>query len=173
MLKRLALAAIILTATGAPATIAQEDRELAFPENYRSEFTRYYSGGRLLAEEQTIAIYANDIALEGARAGGKMPYGSVLVAEIYAAQKDADGELVESMLGDRLPGEFKAIALMQRGEGWDDQYPDDLKVGDWEFEVFSTAGKNLGKDTTSCRECHHAHGETEYMYSLEHLAAAK
>ena len=38
--------------------------------------------------------------------------------------------------------------MMERRAGWDDQYPDELKVGDWEFEVFSPTGENLGKDTT-------------------------
>ena len=37
---------------------------------------------------------------------------SVLVAEIYAAKKDADGAVIESALGRRIPGEMKAIALI-------------------------------------------------------------
>ena len=170
-MKRLAFATAIAASLAMPVS-AGEDRELAFPENYRDNFTLYFSGDRYIAEEQTIRIYANDIAVEGASKGGKLPDGSVLLAEIYAAQKDADGEVIESNIGRRLQGEFKAIALMERRAGWDDQYPDELKVGDWEFEVFSTDGKNLAKDTTSCRECHHPLTETDFMFSIEHLMAA-
>ena len=98
---------------------------------------------------------------------GKLPDGSVLVAELYAALKDSDGEVVESQIGRRVPGDFKAIAVMERRKGWDDQYPEELKVGDWEFEVFSTSGENLGKDTSGCRECHHPLTDTEFMFSIE------
>ena len=97
----------------------------------------------------------------------------MLVAELYAAQKDAAGEVIESTVGRRLPGTFKAIAVMERRAGWDDQYSDDLKVGDWEFEVFGTDGKNLGKDTTACRACHHPLTDSEFLFSIEHLIAAQ
>lgn len=119
-----------------------------------------------------IALFANAAARDGARADGKLPYGSVIVGEIYAAEKDADGNVIESQLGRRVPAELKAIVMMERQEGWDGQYPDELKVGDWEFDVFSPDGKNLGKDTTACRECHHPLTETEFTFSYQHLAAA-
>ena len=170
-MKRFTIAAALAATIAFPVS-AGEDRVLEFPENYRDTFTLYFSGDRYLADEQTIRIYANDIAVNGARKDGKMPDGSVFLAEIYGAQKDADGDVIESAIGQRLQGEFKAIALMERRAGWDDQYADELKVGDWEFEVFSTEGKNLAKDTTSCRECHHPLADSEFMFSIEHLVAA-
>lgn len=171
-MKKLLLGAALAFATALPAT-AGEDRVLSFPADYRESFTQYFSGDRYLAEEQTIKLFANDVALAAAKAGTKLPDGSVLVAEIYAAQKDADGDVIESAIGRRLQGEFKAIALMERKSGWDDQYADDLKVGDWEFELFSTAGKNLNKDTTGCRQCHAPLGDSDYLFSGEHMAAVK
>ena len=60
--------------------------------------------------------------------------------------------------------------VMTRIAGNDDRYPDELKVGDWEFEVFNLSGENQYKDTTACRECLHPLTETEYMWSYEHLA---
>lgn len=167
-------AIVLLLALGATMPVqAQEDRALAFPENYRTEFTRYYSGDRLMNDDQTIVLYANDIAVAGADDPGGPPSGAVLVAEIYAASKGADGKVLESDLARRLPGEWKAIALMERRDGWGDQYPVGLKVGNWEFEVFSTSGKNLGKDTTACRACHEPRSEKGFMFSLEHLAASR
>lgn len=153
--------------------LAQEDRVLDYPENYRDDFTLYYSGDRYFAEEQTIRIYANDIARDGAQADGAMPEGSILIAELYAALKDSEGEVIESAIGRRVPGPLKAVAMMERRTGWDAQYPDALKVGDWEFEVFSPEGENLGKDTTGCRECHAPLGDSEFMFSIEHLIAAQ
>lgn len=166
-----AAVAAFSVATAAAVATAQEDRILDFPDDYLASFTRYYSGDRLFEAEQTITLYANDTAREGALADGRLPNGSVLVAEIFAARKDADGKVIESALERRLPGALKAIAVMERREGWDAQYPDDLKVGDWEFELFSAGGENLGKDMTACRECHHPLEDSDFLFSLEHLTA--
>ncbi|MEZ5824048.1 MAG: cytochrome P460 family protein [Geminicoccaceae bacterium] len=154
------------------SALAQEDRVLAFPADYRDSFFQYYEGDRLQEDAQTIRLFANETARQAAIEGKPLPDGSLLVAEIYAAKKDADGNIVESDLGRRIPGEFKAIALMERRAGWGDQYGDTLDVGDWEFELFSPAGENLARDTTGCRECHQPLNTTEHLFSLEHLSAA-
>ncbi|MGI9435108.1 MAG: cytochrome P460 family protein [Geminicoccaceae bacterium] len=172
-MKRLVVTTALCAALAATPLFATEDRALDFPQDYKENFTLYFTGDRFLEEEQTIKLYANDIAVKGAQMDGKLPDGSVFVAEIYAAQKDDDGDIVESQIGRRVSGDFKAIAVMERRAGWDDQYPDELKVGDWEFEVFSTTGENLNKDTTGCRECHHPLTDTEFTFSIDHLPAAK
>jgi hypothetical protein len=81
-------------------------------------------------------------------------------------------ELNESQLGRRVPTKLKAIVMMERQEGWDQQYADELKVGDWELEVFSPEGKNLGKDTTACRACHQPLADTEFTFSYAHIGGA-
>ena len=171
----LAIAAALLAAAGALRAndAALEDRVLAFPADYRETFSEYFRGDRLLNDDQTIRIYANDIALEGAQADGRLPEGSILVAELFLAQTHADGAVIESAIGRRLPGPMKAIAIMERRAGWDAQYPDHLKVGDWEFELFSPSGENLGKDMTACRECHSPLNDSEFVFSIEHLVAAR
>ncbi|MGH1483435.1 MAG: cytochrome P460 family protein [Geminicoccales bacterium] len=155
----------------AGAAIA-EDVTLDLPADYKTAFDNYLISDRLGQEDQVISLFANDTAREGARADGKLPYGSVIVGEIYAAKADADGNILESELGRRIAAELKAIVVMERQEGWDDQYPDELKVGDWEFEVFSPAGENLAKDTTACRECHHPLTDTEFTWSYDHIGGA-
>lgn len=168
---RRALFAVTIAGIAASAA-AFEDRVLNLPADYKTAFDKYLISDRLGQEDQVIALYANSIAREGARADGKLPNGSVLIGEIYAAKKDAEGNVVETALGRRVPDKLKAIVMMERQAGWDAQYPAELTVGDWEFEVFSPAGENLGKDTTACRECHHPLGDTEYLWSYEHLAGA-
>ena len=172
-MKRLTFAAGFLAAAAATPLLAMEDRVLDFPEGYQENFTLYFTGDRYFEEEQTIRLFANDIALEAVKSDGVLPDGSVLVAEIYGALKDDEGAVVESQIGRRVPAEFKAIAVMERRDGWDDQYPEELKVGDWEFELFNPAGENLNRDMTGCRECHHPLTDTEFTFSIEHLAAAK
>ena len=169
MKKLIAATTLSLGALSVAALAASHDIALEFPANYKTEFTNYFSGDRQNGK-QIISVYANDVALNGARADGKLPYGSILLGELTPAVTDADGEPMESSLGHLISsGEVSAIVMMQRIKGNDDRYDADLKVGDWEFEVFSPSGENLGKDTTACRECHHPHDDTEFMYSIEHL----
>ncbi len=170
MKKLIAATALSLGALSVAALAAGRDIALEFPANYKTEFTNYFTGDRQNGT-QIISVYANDVALNGARADGKLPYGSILVGELTPAVTDADGEPLESSLGHLISsGEVGAIVMMQRIKGNDERYDADLKVGDWEFEVFSPSGENLAKDTTTCRECHHPNDDTEFMYSIEHLA---
>lgn len=163
----------LIAASGLVAGAAlADDVVLDLPADYKTAFDNYLVSDRLGQEDQVISLFANDMAREGARADGTLPYGSVIVGEIYGAKTDADGAVVESQLGRRVPAELKAIVMMERREGWDAQYPDELKVGDWEFEVFSPAGENLAKDTTACRECHHPLTDTEFTFSHAHIGAA-
>ncbi|MGI9506731.1 MAG: cytochrome P460 family protein [Geminicoccaceae bacterium] len=148
-----------------------DDVVLQLPANYKDQGP-YMISDRLLQEDQVIVLYANATARFGAKGNGKLPDESIIVGEIYAAKKGADGEVIESQVGRRIPGELKTIVMMQRRAGWDDQYPDELKVGDWEFEAFSPSGENLGKDTSACRECHHPLTDTEFMFSYDHITAA-
>ncbi|MBX2806244.1 MAG: cytochrome P460 family protein [Hyphomicrobiales bacterium] len=145
------------------------DIALELPRNYKSDYDNYLISDRLLQEDQVISLFANDIARNGAKTNGKLPYGSILIGEIYKVQKDANGNVVQSRLGRRIPTDLSAIVMMERRKGWDAQYPEELKVGDWEFEVFSPAGENLGKDTTACRECHHPLTDTEFTHSYAHI----
>ena len=151
------------------ASHAVKDVELAFPADYKTTFSNYFTGDRQNGK-QIISIYANDIAMKGAQTDGRLPYGSILIGELTPAVTDEEGDPLESSLGHLISSNKVAkIVMMQRIEGNDARYGDDLKVGDWEFEVFSASGENLGKDTTACRECHHPLTDTEFMWSIEHL----
>lgn len=151
---------------------AQDDRVLALPGDYRTNFTKYLISDRMNQDDQVIALYANEIARNAAQAGVPLPDGSILIGEIYKAKLDENGDVAESMLSRRIPEERISIVMMERRAEWAGQYPDDLKVGGWEFETFSPDGVNLSKDTAACRECHQPLDTTEYLWSLEHLAAA-
>ncbi|MEP3347384.1 MAG: cytochrome P460 family protein [Litoreibacter sp.] len=174
---RKAIIGIAVILSGATALWAADDllqdRALEYPTGYRDTFTEYFRGDRLFEHDQVIRIYANDVALDGAKLDGMLPYGSVLVAELFTTIEDEDGDVKESAIGRRISGPMKAIAVMERQSGWDEQYPEELKVGDWEFDLFSTAGENLNKDMTACRACHNPLSDSEFVFSLEHLIAAQ
>jgi len=166
----LAITATLAIAIGATAS-ALEDRTLTLPADYKTSFDNYLISDRLGQEDQVISLFANDAAREGAKSG-TLPDGAVIVGEIYGAKKDADGDVIESSVGRRIPAELKAIVMMERRAAWADQYPEELKLGGWEFEVFSPNGKNLGKDTAGCRECHSPLGEADFTWTIQHMAGA-
>lgn len=171
MKKTVLILSAAVIAVGASA-LALEDRVLVLPADYKTGYDNYYADNRQIQEDQFISLYANDVARDAAAKDGTLPDGSIIIGEIYGVRKDADGEVIESQLGQRIPETLKAIVMMERRAGWAEQYAEGLKVGGWEFEVFSPSGENLGKDTTACRECHEPLGATEYTWSIDHLGAA-
>lgn len=140
-----------------------------WPVDYKQKFTHYFSGDRTVNNNQVIRLYANDAAIAGVHANGKLPNGSVVVGELYAAQMDDKKQPVLSGLGRRIIKNLAAIVVMQRGDGFDAEYPDELKTGNWEFAVFSPTGQRLEKDITACRACHHPLTDKEFLFSYEHL----
>jgi len=169
MLRTIILASISLMLGLSVAFAEGNKNEIKFPKDYKS-FKNYYSGDRLSPNDgQIIRIFANDIAVEGMKKDGKLPYGSVLAAEIYKAKKDKDGEVIESDLGRRVRNKLAAIAVMEKRKGFGANIPKDLKNGDWDFAVFKTDGSVAKKDLDKCRACHAPLSETQHVFSIEHL----
>ena len=143
--------------------------QIKYPQDYRSSFTNYLSLDRTQNPDQIIRLFANNIAMQGPGADGKLPYGSVLVAEIYKAKKDANGEVLTSQLGRHMRDKLALIAVMQRGEGWGESYPDGLRNGNWDFATFKPDGTSADKDLNSCRACHAPLTQTNHLFSYEHF----
>jgi Cytochrome P460 len=63
---------------------------------------------------------------------------------------------------------------MQKGAGWGAEYPDDVRNGEWEYQVF-TADKNVNDKANlkACFACHKPKASADYLFTLEHLKAAK
>ena len=152
-----------------PCVALGDDPRIAFPAAYKTDFKNYLSSDRVQNPDQTISLYANDKAIEAGRAGQELPDGSILVGEIYAARKDADGKVVTSSLGRRINEKLAAIAVMEKRKGWGDAYSEDVRNGDWDFAIFSPDGKRLDKDLNACRSCHAPLKQTQHLFSLEHI----
>lgn len=167
-----AFAVILALGIVASATLAADEQRISFPANYKTDFYNYLSLDRVQNDDQIIRLFANDAAIEAASKGEELPYGSVLVGEVYKAKKDEDGNVIESSLGRRIRGEFAAVAVMEKGKGWGDKFSENLRNGDWDFAIFSPQGKRLDKDLNACRSCHAPMTDSQHLFSLEHLANA-
>ncbi|MEQ8823927.1 MAG: cytochrome P460 family protein [Filomicrobium sp.] len=162
------LAAVAIA--GAASAVSAGDERIDFPADYRAKMINYLSLDRTQNDDQVIRLFAPKSALEAAQAGNEIPYGTVLVAEIYKAKKDDKGEVIESSLGRRIRDKFAAVAVMEKGKGWGDKFPEELRNGDWDYAIFSPAGKRLvKKDLNACRSCHVPLKDTQYLFSLEHM----
>lgn len=165
------LAVIFAATMSFVASFATAERErISFPKNYRTELVNYLSLDRTQNDDQVIRLFAPKEALEAAKSGKELPYGTVLVAEVYKAKKDADGEVIESSLGRRIRDKFAAVAVMQKEKGWGEKFTDETRNGDWDFAIFKPSGERLvKKDLDKCRTCHAPLKDTQHLFSLEHM----
>ena len=153
-----------------PFVALAQDPKIKLPTNYKSEFTNYLSLDRVQNHDQIIRLFANDIAMKGMNDGSEFPYGSVLVAEVYKAKKDANGEVVKSELGRRVRDKFALIAVMEKQPGWGDGFEAQYKNGDWDFAAFKPDGSvAASKDLNACRSCHAPLTKSDHVFSFEHI----
>lgn len=166
---RKSLIGLGLVLTTLASTAQAEGKKLDFPADYKSTFTNYLSLDRTQNPDQLIRLFGNDAAMKGPGPDGKLPFGSVLVAEIYKAKKAKDGTVLTSALGRRIRGKFALVAIMERGKDLGNDQPDGLKNGHWEFATFKPDGSPAKKDLNGCRACHAPLTATNHLFSMEHL----
>jgi len=155
---------------GVPAHVA--GGRIAFPAGYADAFLAY---GKFNREngKQLMAVFANQAAVDGMRAGGKPADGAVVVAEIYKIKRDAGGAPITGADGLFEQGPLAAYAVMEKGAGWGDDTPADLRNGDWHYAIF-TPDKKLkpGLNQAPCLACHKPLADEDFMFTHARLAAA-
>lgn len=164
------LSAIIIVCLFSLSIAYGEEKSIIFPADYNSTFTNYLSLDRTQNPDQIIRLFANNIAMKGPGADGKLPYGSILVAEVYKAKKNEDGTVISSALNRRIKGKLALVAVMQREKSFGDDLADGLKNGNWDFAAFKPDGSVADKDLNACRTCHAPLTDTNHLFSYQHLA---
>ncbi|MFL6663757.1 MAG: cytochrome P460 family protein [Rhizobacter sp.] len=146
---------------------------VTFPENYRTTFTKYHTIN-FPATRQVRTYWANPVALKAAREGRALPNGSVLFAEVYSAQLDADKKPVTGADGFFVPDQLVSYTAMARDAGWGRDIPEMLRNEEWNYAVF-TAAKQLrpGVNQAECLACHKPLDKTSFTFTLDKLATSK
>ncbi|MGI9525047.1 MAG: cytochrome P460 family protein [Hyphomicrobiaceae bacterium] len=171
MLKQLSWTTVIAATLVLTGSAKGEGDRIAFPKDYRDKLVNYLSLDRTQNDDQVIRLFAPKSALEAANSGTEIPYGTVIVAEIYKAKKSENGKVLESSLGRRIRDKFAAVAIMEKRKGWGEKFPEELRNGDWDFAIFKPTGERLaGKNLNACRSCHAPLTQTQHLFSLQHLA---
>ena len=143
-----------------------------FPADYAQSFTRYHTID-FPDRKQVRHYWANDAALQAARAGGPFPPGAYLFVEVKKAELDPAGEPVKGADGRFVEGELSAYTAMEKAAGWGEEVPDILRNDDWRYAVFTTDGEHRAEvNEAQCLACHKPLTETDYTFTLEELEKA-
>jgi cytochrome c553 len=142
-----------------------------FPENYKTAFTKYHTAN-LPATKQVRYFYANEAALQAAKAGKSLPDGAVLLIEFYSAKQDADQKPVTGSDGFFVPDKLVAFSAMEREAGWGKDIPDMLRNEEWNYAVFTSAKEpRPGVNQAECLACHKPLDKASYTFTLKELTA--
>ncbi len=172
--RTLALSAAV--AGAAVAVIAVSARaggdKVAYPANY-DKGVLYVTVDRADIK-QVREFYGPRTAIDAAKKGQPMPSGTVLTMVQYAAQLGADGNPTKDANGRFTKGNLVAYAIMEKRTGWGTEYADNVRNGEWEYQVFLPDKKvNDKANLTACFNCHKPKADVDYLFTLDKLKAAK
>ena len=146
---------------------------VTFPEGYQGSFTKYQTID-FPAVKQVRYFFANPAAVKAAKEGRDLPNGSVLFAEVYAAQLDADKNPVKGADGHFVADKIVGYTAMEREAGWGADVPEMLRNEDWNYAVFTPAKQyRPGVNQAECFACHKPLDKTSYTFTLKEIAQAK
>jgi cytochrome c553 len=143
------------------------------PENYKTTFTRYLVDN-VVEDKQVKHYYANQTAVNAARAGQRLPDRSVIVVEIYSAKLDERKNPVMGGDGFYVADQLRSYATMASGAGWGDQIPEALRNGSWNYAIFSPQRTLITQaNQAECLACHLPAKESSYVFTLKAMQGAK
>jgi hypothetical protein len=141
------------------ARVQAGPERVAFPANY-AQGVRWLVVDRADRKE-FHEHYVTPAAIAAARNGAVMPNGTVFTVVRYAALLDAQGDPRRGTDGHYLKGEIVGYAVMEKRAGWGDEYPDSVRNGEWEYQVFTPQkAPNTSMKLGACFGCHKAEGRT-------------
>jgi len=151
------------------SSITQAAEQIVLPAHYKETFVEYLSLDRVQNPDQFIRLFANETAMQGRDENGGLPSGSVLVAEVYSVHKDAKGTPIKSSLGRRIRKDLLLLAVMEKRDGFAASSTSPFNTGDWKFAAYKPDGSPAPKNLEECRACHAPLGETDFLFSIEHI----
>lgn len=139
-----------------------------FPDGYASRFERYATVDRPDRDPPIVRfLYVNKQALEQAREGEPLPYGTILVMEDHLAQLDDEKAVLDGN-GRLVPTDrVTNIFVQQKEQGWGTEYPPDIRNGEWEYAWFLPGGtRKKDADFDRCFSCHKGQADSDYNFTF-------
>jgi cytochrome c553 len=144
---------------------------VTFPENYKTSFTKYHTIN-FPATRQVRYYYANETALQAAKAGRSLPDGSFLFAEVYSAKLDADKKPLTGTDGFFVADQLMFYTSMAREAGWGNDIPEMLRNENWNYAAFSPNKQLRPANQAECLACHKPLDKTSFTFTVERITAA-
>ena len=169
----IAIAVGVAATAGLALGVGAATEDVALPANYRQAMVNYTVVDRTY-NGQVRVLYGPQAAIDAVRANRPVPSGTTLVMEIYAAQRNAQNELVRGADGRLQRGALANIFVMEKRTGWGAQYPAELRNGEWEYAIFTPAMQRAeNRNMQPCMTCHLPRRETDFLFSAPAMAQAR
>ena len=140
-----------------------------FPSSYRERWLLYNAIERPDRKPPVVRfMYVNPDAARAAKAGEPAPYGSVLIMEDRKVKLDEQGRPVRGSDGRFVPtDEIVNIFVQQKGKGWGEAYPAEMRNGDWEYAWFNPDGtRRAGAKFDGCFACHLSRAGRDFTFTF-------
>ncbi|KRB61538.1 hypothetical protein ASE04_22055 [Rhizobium sp. Root708] len=102
--------------------------------------------------EVTEHIMTTREAIEAVKAGKPVPNGTHFA------------------LVDYREGKVFRYFIMEKGAGWGEEYDENRRTGDWQFQWFKPDGTiNAAENTARCQSCHSSRADREFLYTFNDI----
>ncbi|MBI1281641.1 MAG: hypothetical protein GC179_26180 [Anaerolineaceae bacterium] len=153
-----------------PAPTPRSVVGVAYPRNYRQDFTQYATIQR---PDGTIRdVYMNAVGIAAVKGYHILPIGTVIAIEGYNALKTADGSYVTDANGHYVKGDpLPFVHVREKRIDWTAaDFTSSARNGSWNFGSFDfKTGATYNESLNACFLCHNTAPE-DFTYSVEQMA---
>jgi cytochrome c553 len=144
------------SADAAASVVFESSRSpMTFPADFPKGFILYHSSKE--QDGSTAELYANEVAVNAARAGKPLPVGSLIVTLNHSADRKSH-----------------SYSAMESRSGWGHAVPELLRNGDWRYALFDGARQlRDGFNYAKCLACHKPMAQQSFVFTLDTLAKSK
>jgi|SRR3954468_2702110 hypothetical protein len=109
-------------------------------------------------------VFIDRASAAEARRSGELPYGTKIVMRDYIGVSDGKGGWKTE--NNRLvPGQPTVVLVQQKERGWGTTHPPEVRIGEWEFGLYTPAGQPIKADfEKACMPCHKQVEATDYNF---------
>ena len=118
--------------------------------------------------------YVTPAAIDALKKGEAVPSGTVITTVLYKAKLDADGNPVKDADGRFIKTDTIAgYGVMEKRAGWGSEYPDNVRNGEWEYQIFKAdQSPNPAAKLGACFECHKPQAKQDFVFSYDTMKTA-